>query len=77
MVDESDGNKYMRALGHKGLGDEGDNSWLIKDMHQELKPWGDPGGGQNAMALKSDGEPALGSVRAALAICHGGKVTPE
>ena len=45
MVDESNGNKYMRALEHKGLGDEGDNSWLIKDMHQELKSWGYPGGG--------------------------------
>ena len=34
MVDEATGNKYMRAVPHKGLGDDGDNSWLIKDMHQ-------------------------------------------
>ena len=40
MVDESNGNKYMRVLEQKALGDEGDNSWLIKDMDQELKSWG-------------------------------------
>ena len=40
MVDESTGNKYMRMVEHKGLEGEGDNSWLVKDMHQELKSWG-------------------------------------
>ena len=34
MTDESTGNKYMRAVSHKGLGLVGDNSWLVKDMHQ-------------------------------------------
>ena len=72
MVDESNGNKYMRALAHTGLGDEGDNSWLVKDMHQELKSWGHPGGPGNALILKSDGEPAIVAVREALARCHGG-----
>ena len=47
MVDESTGNKYMRIVTHKGLGPDGDNSWLVKDMHQELKSWGHPGGGRN------------------------------
>ena len=51
MVDESIGNKYMRALAHKGLGDEGDNSWLIKDMHQELKSGGHRGGPGNVLIL--------------------------
>ena len=37
MVDEATGNKYMRVVDHKGLQGEGDNSWLVKDMHQELK----------------------------------------
>ena len=46
MVDESTGNKYMRAVPHKGVGVEGDNSWLVKDMPQELKAWGHPGGGE-------------------------------
>ena len=45
MVDEQTGNKYMRAVNHKGLGPDGDASWLVKDMHQELKSWGHPGGG--------------------------------
>ena len=67
MVDENSGNKYARSVDHKGLGEEGDNSWLIKDMHQELKAWGYPGEGQNALILKSDGEPALVAVREALA----------
>ena len=77
MIDESTGNKYMRAVDHKGLGPDGDNSWLVKDMHQELKPWGHPGGGRNEIILKSDGEPAIVAVREALARCHGGQVTPE
>lgn len=55
----------------------GDNSWLIKDMHRELKSWGDPDGGSNGIILKSDGDPAAVAVREALARCHGGKVTPE
>ena len=77
MVDESTGNKYMRVVDHKGLEGEGDNSWLVKDMHQELKSWGHPGGARNALILKSDGEPAIVAVREALARCHGGRITPE
>ena len=77
MVDEPTGNKYMRAVPHKGVGLEGGNSWLVKDMHQELKAWGHPGGGQNSLILKSDGEPAIVAVREALARCHGGRIAPE
>ncbi|MDA8582623.1 hypothetical protein N9L68_00290 [bacterium] len=77
MVGESTGNKYMRAVPHKGIGPDGDNSWLVKDMHQDLKSWGHPGGGQSILILKSDGEPAIVAVREALARFHGGRVTPE
>ena len=77
MVDESTGNKYMRMVEHKGLEGDGDNSWLVKDMHQELKSWGYPGGARNALIIKSDGEPAIVAVREALARCHGGRITPE
>ena len=42
-----------------------------------MKSWGYPGGGSNALILKSDGEPAIIAVREALARCHGGRVTPE
>ena len=44
VVDESTGNKYMRSVGHEGLEGQGDNSWLVKYMHEELKIWGHPGG---------------------------------
>ena len=67
IVDESTGSKYMRAVDHKGLGSDGDNSWLVKDMHQELKAWGYPGGAQTELIMKSDGEPAIVAVREALA----------
>ena len=77
MVDESTGNKYMRCVEHKGLGLDGDNSWLVKDVHQELKAWVHPGGAGNELVLKSDGEPAIVAVREALARCHGGLITPE
>ena len=77
MVDESTGNKYMGAVDHKGLGGQGDNSWLIKDLHVELKPWGNPGGARNAIIFESVGEPAIVAVREALARCHGGIVTPQ
>ena len=77
MVDEPTGNKYMRAVDHKGLEGQGDNSWLVRDMHEELKSWGHPGGARNALIMKSDGEPAIVAVREALARCHGGMVTPQ
>ena len=76
MVDEATGNKYMRVVAHKGLGGEGDISWLVKEMQQELKPWGHPGGGSNAVTLKSDGEPDIVAVRGALARCHGCLISP-
>ena len=37
MVDESTGIKYMRAVGHIDLEGQGDNSWLVRDLHKELK----------------------------------------
>ena len=45
--DESTGDEYMRALNRKGLGPDGDNHWLVRDMHQELQAWGYPGSAQN------------------------------
>ena len=50
---------------------------MVKDMHQELKSWGHPGGGRNALILNSDGEPAIVAMREALSRGHGGRVTPE
>ena len=45
MKDESTGNRYMRAVGHKGVDGM---DWLIKDLHEELKSWGHTGGGLGA-----------------------------
>ena len=67
----------MRAVGQKGLGDGTQMSWLIRDLHEELKSWGYPGGADNKLIFKSDGEPAIKVVREALARYHGGEITPE
>ena len=34
MVDEGTGEKYSRATGQKGIGQDGEMDWLIKDMHE-------------------------------------------
>ena len=67
MIDEQTGNKYMRVVGQKGIGSGGEMRWLIKDLHEELKAWGRPGGDQSKIILKTDGEPAIIAVREALA----------
>ena len=56
MIDEQSGNRYMRAVGKKGLGEGNEMDWLIKDMHEELKSWGHPGGENNELILKSGEE---------------------
>ena len=52
MFDEQNGNKYMRAVGKKGLGDGQEMEWLIRDLHEELKSWGYPGSGENVTTLR-------------------------
>ncbi len=56
MVDEATGNKYMRTVPCKGLGENGEVRWLIEDVHKELTAWGRPGGEGNALLIKTDGE---------------------
>ena len=75
MVDEETGEKYARATGQKGLGEDNTMDWLIKDLSEELVAWGHPGGGSNPLILKSDGGPV--AVRETLARCPGGRITPE
>ena len=55
-ADETAGNKYMRVVSQKGLGQDKEMMWLVKDMHAELKTWGHPGGKDNKLLLKSDGK---------------------
>ena len=40
MVDEETGERYARAAGNKGIGNNGELDWLIMDMADELKSWG-------------------------------------
>ena len=77
LIDEQTGNKYMRIVSQRGLGEGGEMKWLIKDLHEELKAWGHPGGDNCKITLKSDGEPAVTAVREALAKTHGGIINPE
>lgn len=77
MVDEATGEKYARAVGSKRLGDGRDQDWLIKDMSEELRSWGHPGGEGGHIILKSDGEKSIVAVRDALAKFHGGQIVQE
>ena len=77
MVDETTGEKYARAVGFKGLGQDGEMSWLIRDLSDELKCWGHPGGAGGHIIIKADGEPAIRAVMDAVAKYHGGKVVPD
>ena len=75
MTDESTGNPYMRVVDSKGLKEDKTDPWLIKDLHAELKAWGRPGGGDNKLVIKSDGESPVVAVREALAKKHGDRIT--
>ena len=37
MIDEETGNRYMRMVPCKGLGESGEAKWVVKDLHEELK----------------------------------------
>ena len=43
MINEVTGERFARAAGHKGAGDDGSLDWLIKEASEELKTWGAPG----------------------------------
>ena len=43
MVDEQTGEKFARATGRKGRGDDGDMDWFVSDMEEELRVWGHSG----------------------------------
>ena len=54
MVNEQTGERYARATGRKGVGQEGEMDWLIKDMSEELKLWGHQGGENGKVIAKCD-----------------------
>lgn len=72
MVNEDSGEKYGRAVGRKGMGENAEMDWLIKDMSEELKMWGHAGGIGGKLILKSDGERPIRKVAEALGKFHGG-----
>ena len=76
MVDESNGEKYSRAAEKKGIGEEKEMEWPVKDMSVEMKSWGHQGGDGGHIILKSDGERSIVALRTALAKFHGRKVVP-
>ena len=77
IIDEETKERYARAVGQKGLGENREMDWLIKDVSAELKVWGHPGGTGGHIIIKSDGERAIVAVREAVSKFHGGKVVPE
>ena len=77
MVDEQTGEKYSRAAGKKGVGENGDMDWIIKDMVSELKAWGHCGGNSGHIILKCDNENSIKALRDAVGKLLGGRVIPE
>ena len=64
-------------MGKKGVEEDGEMDWLIKDICEELRSWGHPGGAGNKIVLKSDCEFAMQSLKAAVGKYHGGVIIPE
>ena len=58
VVNESTGEKFARLVGKKGLGQEGEMDWVVKDLVEELKTWGHAGGQGGKLIMKCDNEAA-------------------
>ena len=77
VLHESTGEKYSRAVGMKGVENDGEVDWLVKDMCEELRAWGHPGRDGNRVFLKCNGQPAMQSLKTAIGRFHGGVLIPE
>ena len=77
MVDSKTGDRFARAIPHKGLGHDGNMDWLVKEAVEELKYWGHNGGASGHIRIKSDGEASIRSIRLAIAKLLGGRVVHE
>ena len=71
MVNEKANGKYPRASECKGMGEDGENDWVIKDTREELKAWGHAGGTAGDITLKCDREISIVAVRDAAGKIHG------
>ncbi len=56
----------MRVVDQEGHGESKEMQWVIKDLHEELKSLGMPGGSDHKVVIKTDGEPANVAVREAV-----------
>ena len=54
MVDEQTGDKYARMTGAKGIGENQERDWLIKDISRELVSWGHAEGVEGNLIIKTD-----------------------
>ena len=61
----------------KGMENDGEVNWLVKDMCEELRAWGHPGRDGKRVFLKSDGQPAMQSLKTTIGRFHGGVLIPE
>ena len=77
IIDEQTGEKYARATGKKGAGQDGELDWLIMDASEEWKSWGHQGGTGGVIIAKCDGEESIKALRDKIAKLHGGKVIPQ
>ena len=77
VLDESTNDKYSRATGRKGVGQDHEMDWLIEDVSDELKVRGHQGGVGGQIIMKADDETNIIALRNALMKHHGGVVVPE
>ncbi len=66
--------KFARIVGSKGLGEGGNNEWVIRELVKELEEWGYNG---QDMILRTDGEPSIVAVAKAVAVFRVGRTVPE
>ena len=52
LLDEEKGNRYARMIEQKGIGDNGENEWLILDAAEEIRSWGHVEGGSQGLKLE-------------------------
>jgi len=71
VLDESTNEKYSRATGRKGVGQDHSMDWLIKDVSEELKSWGHQGGVNGKIIMKCDNEESIVALMNAIAKFHG------
>ena len=73
VIDEEKRARFARCVSKKGLGEQGEMDWIVKEVVKELKSWGRHGGHKGEIILKSDSEPAIVQVRDAAAKYMGGR----